>query len=944
LVEVGRHINIELLTLAELTAISGQEGNFEVQVLQKPRYIDMDKCIACGLCSEKCPKKIPDEYNEGLSPRKAAHVRYAQAVPLKYVIDSENCLYFQKGKCRLCEKFCPNQAVNFEDQPKEISLRVGSVIFSTGFQCFDPTLYGAYAYAQMPNVVTAMEYERLLAASGPFMGHLVRPSDNMEPRKIAWLQCVGSRDVNHCDHGYCSAVCCMYAIKEAIITKEHSHDPVDCTVFFMDIRTHGKDFERYYNKAQQEGIRFIRSRIHSIDPNPDEDGNLLITYVTEDGQVSTENYDMVVLSVGLETSRESIDLYHKWGVALNANQFIEKSSFNPVETSIPGLYACGVVQGPKDIPQSVVEASAAACAAARNLAPVRNSLIQEKQVPKQRVVAGERPRIGVFVCDCGINIAGVVRVPEVAEYAKTLPYVEYVGENLFSCSQDTQEKIKEVIRENRLNRIVVAACTPRTHEPLFQETLVDSGLNKYLFEMANIRNQNSWVHSNEPEAATVKAKDLVRMAVSKAVLLEPLQDTTVDVSQSGLVVGGGLSGLVAALELADQGYQVYIVEKAPRLGGNALHLNTTWRGEDVQGYLQGLVKRVEEHPKIKTYLAHRILDVDGFVGKFNTKVVPIDNGGDPTELNHGIVVIATGAAEIKPTEYLYGQDPRVVTHLELDRKMAGKDPLVEKANTVAFIQCVGSREPDRPYCSRVCCTHSVHSALQMKEEDPERDIYILYRDLRTYGEREDLYKQARQAGIIFVRYSAEHKPRVTADADGLNITVRDQILGQEIRIRTDLIGLAGAIVSYQDHELAQMFKVPLNEDGFFVEAHAKLRPVDFATDGVFLCGMAHYPKPVDESIAQAQAAVSRAITLLSGLQIEVSGAVALTNQALCSRCGVCIEICPYSAPGWNEKTNKAEINPALCKGCGLCVASCRSGAITLKGFNQDQIFAMIDAA
>ncbi|MCU0580664.1 MAG: FAD-dependent oxidoreductase, partial [Desulfobacterota bacterium] len=645
-----------------------------------------------------------------------------------------------------------------------------------------------------------------------------------------------------------------------------------------------------------------------------------------------------------ETSKESIDLYQKWGVALNHNQFIEKSSFNPVETSIPGMYACGVVQGPKDIPQSVVEASAAACAAARNLAPVRNTLVQQKQIPQQRVVAGERPRIGVFVCDCGINIAGVVRVPEVVEYAKTLPYVEYVAENLFSCSQDTQDKIKEVIRENRLNRIVVAACTPRTHEPLFQETLTDSGLNKYLFEMANIRNQNSWVHSQEPDAATVKAKDLVRMAVSKASLLEPLQDTTVEVSQAGLVVGGGLAGLVSALELAEQGYQVFLVEKDPRLGGNALNLNTTWRGEDIQRYLQGLVKKVEDHPQIKTYLGHHIQDVDGFVGKFNTKLVRNDNGAEPTELNHGVVVIATGASELKPTEYLYGQDPRVVTHLELDQKMAAQDALVGKAKSVVFIQCVGSREPERPYCSRVCCTHSVHTALQMKEEDPERDIYILYRDLRTYGEREDLYKQARQAGIIFIRYSLEHKPRITAEKDSLTVAVLDHILGQEVRIQADLVGLAGAIVSHRDHQLAQLFKVPLNDDGFFVEAHAKLRPVDFATDGVFLCGMAHYPKPVDESIAQAQAAVSRAVTLLSGLKIEVSGAVAQTNQAICSRCGVCLAICPYSAPGWNERTGKAEINPALCKGCGLCVASCRSGAINLKGFDQSQIFAMIDAA
>ena len=561
MVEVGRHINIELLTMAEVTAIAGEEGNFEVQVHQKPRYIDMDKCIACGLCAEKCPKKVKDDYNEGMGIRKAAHVKYAQAVPLKYVIDEGNCIYFLKGKCRACEKFCPNQAVNFEEKPKDLTLQVGSIILSAGFKCYDPTFYEAYSYSKMPNVVTAMEFERLLSASGPFMGHLVRPSDEKEPKKIAWLQCVGSRDINHCDHGYCSAVCCMYAIKESIIAKEHSKNGLDSTIFYMDIRSHGKDFERYYNKAKDQGVRFVRSRIHSVDPIPESD-DLRITYVSEKGEVVSEDFDLVILSVGLEISQETVDQSQRLGVALDHYNFIQSDSFAPVATSVPGIYGCGVVSGPKDIPQSVVEASAAACAASRNLVSVRNTLTQEKIVPKPRIVAGERPRIGVFVCDCGINIAGVVRVPEVVAYAKTLPYVEYVEENLFTCSQDTQDKMREMIREHRLNRMVVAACTPRTHEPLFQETLIEGGLNKYLFEMANIRNQDSWVHAGDPEAATVKAKDLVRMAISKAALLEPLQEIEVDVAQSGLVVGGGVAGMTAALELAEQGYQVFLVEKS----------------------------------------------------------------------------------------------------------------------------------------------------------------------------------------------------------------------------------------------------------------------------------------------------------------------------------------------------------------------------------------------
>jgi len=929
--------------MSEVTSISGEDGNFEVQVHQKPRYIDMDKCIACGLCAEKCPKKVKDDYNEGLGIRKAAYVKYAQAVPLKYVIDEENCIFFQKGKCRACEKFCPSKAVNFQDKPKDLLLQVGSVVLAAGFKCYDPSLYDAYSYSKLPNVVTSMEFERILSASGPFMGHLVRPSDNKEPQKIAWLQCVGSRDINHCDHGYCSAVCCMYAIKESTIAKEHSKNGLDCTIFYMDIRSHGKDFERYYNKAKDHGVNFVRSRIHTVDSIPGTD-DLQLTYITEKGEVVREDFDMVVLSIGLEISQETIAQSQKLNLALDHYHFLQSSSFAPVATSVPGIYGCGVVSGPKDIPQSVVEASAAACAASRNLSSARNTLTLEKTVPKPRIVAGERPRIGVFVCDCGINIAGVVRVPEVVAYAKTLPYVEYVEENLFTCSQDTQEKMKEMVREHRLNRIVVAACTPRTHEPLFQETLVESGLNKYLFEMANIRNHNSWVHSGDPDAATVKAKDLVHMAISKAALLEPLQDTEVEVAQSGLVVGGGVSGMTAALEMAEQGYQVYLVEKSSQLGGQALKLNSTWRGEDIQSYLKDLVRSVEEHPRIKSYLEHQLNQVDGFVGQFKTRLIRTDDPSAATDLEHGIVIIATGAEELKPEEYLYGKNPRVLTHLDLDQKLAGKDPLVEEAKAIVFIQCVGSRETDRPYCSKVCCTHSVHSALQLKEENPDRDIYILYRDLRTFGEREDLYKQARQAGILFIRYAHEEKPMVEAKENGLTITVKDLILDQPIRIEADLLTLASAIISTKDHELAQLFKVPLNEDGFFVEAHAKLRPVDFATDGVFLCGLAHYPKPIDESIAQAQAAVARAVTLLAGLKIQVSGTVAQVNPGLCSQCGMCIAICPYSAPGWNERTAKAEVNPVLCKGCGLCVASCRSGAINLKGFDQGQIFAMIEAA
>ena len=904
--------------------------------------MDLEKCIACGNCAEKCPKKVDDPYNQNLIKRKAVYVEYPQAVPLKYAIDKDNCIYFQKGKCRACEKFCPADAINFEEKEKRITLGAGAIILGPGFTAYDPTRYQTYKYAAFANVVTSMEFERILSATGPTQGHLLRPSDKKEPQKIAWLQCVGSRDIHLCDHGYCSSVCCMYAVKQTIIAKEHAGSGLDCAVFFMDMRTHGKDFERYYNDAKEKyGVRFIRSRVPTIDKVGGSE-NLVVPYVNENEEVVEETFDMVVLSVGLEASPEALELAGTLGIDLTEGQFCKTDSFRPVATSREGIYVCGAFQGPKDIPQSVIEASSAAAEAGALLREARNTLTREKEVPEERSQAGKRPRIGVFVCQCGSNIGGVVDVPTLRDYAATLPYVEYVTDNLFSCSTDTQESIAQVIKENSLNRIVVAACTPKTHEPLFQETLVNAGLNKYLFEMTNIRNQVSWVHKDDPHMATAKAKDLVRMAVAKVALMEPLQEPLLEINQKALVLGGGISGMAAARSLSEQGYQVCLVERSSSLGGQALNLFRTWKGEDVQENLAGLIRSVDADDNIEVHVDTELGAVEGFVGNFRTTLVSQTR---EEVVEHGIAVIATGATEFVPNEYLYGQDPRVVTHLELDKKFINNDPSLKEIKTAAFIQCMGSREPERPYCSRVCCTHSIESALYLKELNPHANVYILYRDIRTYGEREYLYRKARLAGIFFIRFSVDQKPTVSGAPDGLEIEVMDPNLGQPVVLKADLLALASAIVPYRDEKLAQFFKVPMNEDGFFVEAHAKLGPSEFATDGVFLCGMAHYPKPIDESVAQAQAASSRAVTLLSKKKIHVTGTVAYVSSAFCSGCGLCVQLCPYSATSYVEggaNADKAEVNPVLCKGCGLCVASCRSGAISLKGFEDGQIMAMID--
>uniref|UniRef100_A0A7C5AKW5 CoB--CoM heterodisulfide reductase iron-sulfur subunit A family protein n=1 Tax=Desulfobacca acetoxidans TaxID=60893 RepID=A0A7C5AKW5_9BACT len=903
----------------------------------------MNKCIACGLCAEKCPKKVPDEYNAGLSKRKAAFLSYAQAVPPKYAIDRAECLYFKKGgKCKACEKFCPTQAVDFSQADVERDIPVGAVILATGFKPYDPSRYAAYHYAAYPNVITSMELERILAAAGPFQGHLVRPSDHKEPRKIAWLQCVGSRDLNHCDNSYCSAVCCMYAIKEAIIAKEHSHEPLDTAIFFMDMRTPGKDFEKYYWRAQDEfGVRFVRSRVHTVDPVPGTD-DVAIRYISEDGQLRTEVFDMVVLSVGLEVDTQVKELARTLKVDLGEGSFVKNSSFAPVATSQPGIYVCGAFQGPKDIPQSVMEASAAAAAAGELLSPARYSLARKKPTVEERDVTQEVPRIGVFVCHCGVNIASVVNVEAVRDYAKTLPYVEHVENTLFACSQDAQGLIKERIREHNLNRIVVASCTPRTHEPTFQETIKEAGLNRFLFEMANIRDQGAWVHQNEPEAATKRAMDQVRMAVAKVALQPPLREFDLPITKVGLVVGGGVAGMEAALGLAGQGYQVHLVEKKDFLGGHALKLNHTWKGEPVRPYVEDLINRVQNHPLIQVHLNAEITQVKGFVGNFTSTIA---TEGREVDIPHGVAIIAIGGHSYKPKEYLYKENPRVLLSLEMDQALREKNPLVTEAQTAVFIQCVGSREPERPYCSRVCCSHSVESALELKKLNPDMEVFILYRDMRTYGLRENLYKEAREKGVVFIRYDLENKPQVEALPDGrLKVSVTDPILGLPISITADVLTLATAIIVKDQEKLATLFKVPLNNEGFFLEAHMKLRPVDFATDGVFIAGLAHYPKPMDEAIAQAKAAASRAALVLAQDAIRAGGVVAHIDPELCVGCQACVGVCPFGAISYVEREDVCEVNQALCKGCGTCAANCPSECITLFGFSHKQIYTQVDEA
>ena len=890
--------------------------------------------------------EYPDPFNQGISQNKATHVYFSQAIPLVAYID-ESCIYLKEKKCRICEGVCQNDAIDLNQTPEKVNVNVGAIILSSGIKPYNPEVKPEYRYRQFQNVITSMDYERLLSSTGPHEGKVLRASDSKHPKKIAWIQCVGSRRVTPGDNSYCSGVCCTYTQKQVILTKDHDFE-ARCTIFHNDIRSFGKDFERYYQRAEQlPGVEFIRSYASVVREDP-ETKNVFLRYATTDEGVKEEEFDMVVLSVGLNPPEQNQELAEKFGIKLNAHGFCETTQSNPIETTRPGIFVSGAFQGPTDIPESVFTASGAGAQVGQFLDYRRDKLAVEREYPPERDVSQEEPKIGVFVCHCGANISSVVNVPSTVEYAKTLPNVAYAQEQLFSCATNSAKEITDLAKEKGLNRVVIAACSPRTLEPLFRDTLREAGLNQYYCEMANIREHCSWVHSKQKEEATQKAQDIVRMSVARARCLEPLQEFDLPVNKAALVVGGGIAGMTCALSIANQNHDVYLIEKDKELGGMARRLHTTLEGMEVQSHLKDLIHAVYENPLIHVSHGATIKNVSGYVGNFITTV---ESEGRTQEIKHGASVIAIGADVYTPTEYLYGEDEKVLTHLELGEQIAEGNEAVVNAQSLVMIQCVGCRNEDRNYCSRVCCTHAVKNALNLKKVNPEMDIYILFRDMRTYGTSEDYYREASEKDVKFIRYVPEDKPEVKATtAEGrpvIQVAVTDPILGQKIAIDADILSLAAAVVpSSSTQEIAGQFKVTLSPDDFFKEAHVKLKPVEFAADGVYLCGTAHYPKHIKESINQAYGAAGRVLTLLSKDTVIASGSICEVNDDNCVSCGACITACTYGAIEFREtdQGRKAWVNPVLCKGDGLCNAKCPTNAIVLKHFTDEALFGQIDAA
>ncbi|MFH1759676.1 MAG: FAD-dependent oxidoreductase, partial [bacterium] len=851
------------------------------------------------------------------------------------VAEARRCL--NCGGCSLCMecvKTCKAKAVQHDMRDCELTINVGSIILAAGYDLFDAKAKAEYGFGRYANVVTGMQFERILSASGPYHGHIQKPSDKKPPKKIAWIQCVGSRDIS-IGNNYCSSVCCMYAVKQAVVAKEHDGN-IEATVFFIDIRAFGKGCEDFYMRAKTRyGIRFIRSQVSSLKDNP-QNQNIIIRYVSGNapGEIAEQEFDMAVLSTGLVAGDNLKALTNICGISSNSYGFALSNPLWPVNSSRHGIFICGAVNGPKDIPETVMQSSAAAALCGEILKTARNTQIKIEEYPLEKKVTNKEPRIGVFICHCGINIASVVDVDTVTREISKIPNVVHSEHNLYTCSQDTQKKIKEIIIEKDLNRVIVASCTPRTHAPLFQETIRGAGLNKHLFEMADIREQCSWVHQQEPDKATEKAISLIRGSLGKSRNLKPIPQKKVDVTPAGLVIGGGISGITAALSLANQGYEVYLVEKKDKLGGNLSNIRFDLEGHNWHSYMNEQIEKLKNNNKVKIHLNSEIESTNGFIGNFHTKL----KGQSNNLIKHGIVIVATGAAEIKPGCFLYSENDNILTQLDFEKKLDNNF----KADKIVMIQCAGSRSDARPYCSRVCCAQAIKNAITAKNMNPDTDIYILYRDIRTYGFKEEYYYKAREMGIKFIRFPDDKYPEVIDIKGKLQVAVIDALLYENIRIEPDWVILSSGITPEKENNqrISEILKVPLNQDNFFMEAHIKLRPVDFANEGVFLCGLAHSPKFTQENITQALAAAGRAACVLAKDSLEVGGIVSTVDQSKCAVCLTCIRECIFNAPFINSG-GKAEIQQAKCQGCGNCASACPAKAIQLGTFTDLQELELV---
>ena len=911
------HPNIELMPNTTLEKVGGEAGNFEVSLKVESQWVKNERCTGCGLCVDVCPVEAPDEFNEGLQSRKAIYVRNPQVIPNVYTIDRENCT-----KCGECLKVCLTNAIDLDLPDESLEVNVGAVIASTGFTEFDSAQMGQYGFGRYPNVLNNIQLERLLSSCGSTGGKLLRPSDGKVPQKVAFLQCVGSRDMKQ---NYCSAACCMYALKEAILIKEQ-YPETEVTIFYMDMRAFGKGYYRFYLKAKDLGVNFTRCRVSRIRETR-QTRDLLLLARAEDGSSISSEFDLVVLSAGQCPSPHTAELSQVLGVSVNQWGFIESQDSWQTRTDREGIYICGSAAAPADISDTVIQASVAACEASILLSSSRNQLVGKKVESREATQGEEDTKIAVFICKCGEEVSSVVDVEQVAAFAQDLPNVIRVDADAYLCLPETLDKIKQVITESGANRVIFAACAPYHYQRLFGEAIQEAGLDASLWQLVDFREQIAWVHKDNPSPATEKAKSALAMAIEQLGTQEPLTVSSASVNHQGLVIGGGISGLIAALCLAEQGFEVHLVEKSAKLGGHAGDMHYSLGSGDSQAFINGIIEKVKASPQIHLYLETEVIEMAGHAGDFKSKLKSTDE--TISEIEHGAIIIATGAKEYQPTEYLYGQDDRIITQKELQKRLA--EGALGKPSVVGMIQCVGSRDSDYPYCNRSCCSEAIANALKIKEQSPETDVFILNRDIMTYAFKEEYYTKAREAGVLFLRYELDDKPEVSIEDKAVVIQVDDPVLPGKLEIEAN-------------KELAELLSLELTEDGFFQEIDTKFRPVDSIIDGIFISGLANAPRCLDEEIMQAQAAAQRAANVLAKERLESGRIVSEVNARRCSSCGLCVTTCPFNARWLDDEQKVAVVVEVLCQGCGACVALCPNSAAKLRGMKEKQVLSMIELA
>ncbi len=940
LLDHSQHSNIEIMTNSTVVGAKGLPGDFTVKVHHRPRYVDIDLCINCDECAEICPVDLTSEYQASLVTRKAAYKPSVRAAPNAYVIErGPYC-----DPCRKCEEICPTKAIDLDQEDWYEEIEVGAIILAVGYKLYDPTPAEELGYGRYPNVVTGLQFERLSSRSGPTEGVIERPSDGKIPERIAWLQCIGSRDQ---EHPYCSSICCMYATKEAVLAKERLPG-VDCKVFIMDERAFSKEYTAYFEQSKDLwGVEYTRSRISEIKEDPNTN-NLILHYPDEKGVLRRKTFDMVVLSVGSEPPPKAVALAEDMQIELNEYGFCKTDKFEPVDTSRPGVFVAGAFATPKEIAETVMDASGAAARCMALLSGKSGTEITKPEYPPEKDVSNEAPRIGVFACTCHPTIDEVVDVDDVLAAMAREPGVVHTEALAYGCLPGGPEAIRQAIREHDLNRVVIGACTARTHLALFQHTIQQEGLNPNLLEFVSLRDNCAWVHADDPVGATRKGKEEMRVGVARARHFEPFHKEQRSHERSALVIGGGLAGMTSALAIADEGYDVFLVEKTDKLGGNLRHLYQTAEGPNPQRLLHSLVKRVHSHERIALYYNTEVIGFDGHVGNFRSRL-SYAGDGEPArcwEIEHGVAVVATGGYEYKGDVFLYGEDPRVITQLELEKRLSENIDEARKLRQVVMIQCVTGSGQEVPYCSRTCCTNTMKNAIRIKQINPDCQVYVLYKDLITYGFREEYYTEARERGVIFLRYEEGDPPKTQITDDGkLQVQIQDVVLDQPLSFEPDLLALSMAIMPAEtNRELAHILEVPLSSEGFFMENNLKLRPMDFTREGIFLAGLAHYPKFIEETISQSLATAARAMTYLSKDHLEVGGTVAIVDQVKCVGCLTCVRVCPFEIPKIDAKAvgvgaiiGAAYIEPSLCTGCGTCTSECPADAIQLRHYRDDQL-------